>query len=581
MKTTRLQRLQAAAPYLVIVLTMVYATRHALASLSERVIGLTDTHWVEGVMWYYWNITNNPWRGINPLANDLHAYPVGFNHYALVGNLGDAASALPLFLPLDVPVSYNLTVLAFLCFNGTTAYLFFHRWWGGRVLPTLFALACTFHPLFHFFMEEGRPTQLVFGWVFLALAGARPMLDDPRRGSIRMLVLGLWGAYIVFWFNGFFLSLLLLAVWLAGARELEAADRRALLRRGAKALLLAAALAFPFGLPLLGAAFSGEGIRGVGMFQLPAVWAGHEFSARPWEVLLPQPRFHMGLPYVTLGLTLLALGGWAVARLKSSGRAALDPTTPGFLLGGSLFYLLILGPYLRLGDQTLKIGDHFPSLPWAWLHWGLPFWSRLSYPYLVFPFLLIVVLFLCGRFLTRAAEGGGWRRPLGWTVGAGLLLEVALRGGLTVTTSPFSIPEYYHQLRQETGVEAIIEYPFGAADFRHVYQTVHLKPMINSRGSEVSFLMMSARFRRLFDETPALRKLLDYQRNRHPLQLTTEDRQQLITLGYDRLIVSDQARRRASHLVHVSMDQLCAELAAAFGQPYHRTPTLAAFRITP
>ena len=104
------------------------------------------------------------------------------------------------------------------------------------MLPTLFAVACTFHPLFHMFVEEGRPTQLIFGWVFLALAGARPLVDDPRGGSIRLLVLGLWGSFICFWFNGFFVCLLLVMVWLAAARGREPAERRALLLRGAGGL---------------------------------------------------------------------------------------------------------------------------------------------------------------------------------------------------------------------------------------------------------------------------------------------------------------------------------------------------------
>lgn len=577
----RLERLQAAAPYLAILLTVVYSTREVLGALSQRVIGLTDTHWVEGVMWWYWNITNNPWRGISPLTNDLHAYPVGFNHYAQVGSFGDAVSSAPFFLSLEVPASYNLTLFAFLCFNAMAAYLFFHRWWGGRVLPTLFALAYTFHPLFHFFVEEGRPTQLVFGWVFLALAGARPLVDDPHRGSIRLLVLGLVGSFLCFWFNGFFLYLLLPAVWLAAAREMEPPARRALARRGAKALVLGAALAFPFGLPLLGDALSGEGIKGVGMFNLPSVWHHSWFSARPWEVFLPQSPFNMVLPYVTIGLALVALVVWGLAWRRGEGRTALGASTPGFLVGGALFYVLTLGPYLRLGQTTLQIGEYYPALPWAWLHWGLPFYSRLSYPYLVFPFLLIVVFFLCGRFLTRATRGGGWRRSMGWIVGAALLLEVLFRGGLTVISSPFAVPEYYRGLRDEPGVRAIIEYPFGAADFRHVYQSVHLKPMINSRGSEMGILIGRPRLERLFRETAALGTLMAYQRQGHPLHVTAADRQKLIKIGFDRLIVSDQARRRSSRLRNMPMDQLCAELATVFGQPYHRTPTLVAFRIQP
>ena len=575
MNLPRLSHLKSLAPYGIILAAVVFAAREVVVALNGSIIGLAEEHWVKGVTWYYWNYATSPWRGINPFESNLQAYPVGFDQLALAGNFGDALHAMPFFWLFPVPAAYNLTAMAFLIFNGAAAYIFFRRWWGGQMLPLLFAIANTFHPLFYFFLDEGRPTQLLFGWVYLALAGAKGIVDDPRRGSIRLLVAGLTGSFVCFWFNGFFLYLLLPLVWLAAAREMSPEARRALIRRGAWALALAALLAFPFGLPLLYDVFWGPGIKGVRMFTMPDPYLHAGFSARPWEPLLLHPRYQMWLPYSAVALALLALT-WG---RRWSGR----PTaTLGFVAGGVIFYILILGPYLCLGEQSLLLNNRYVSLPWAWIAWIVPFYSRLTYPYLVFPFLSIVVLFLSGQFLSRLAARGGWRKPLAWCLGAALMVEVLVRGGLTVTTTPFPIPEIYHRLRADASVRAIIEYPFGAADFRQVYQVVHLKPVVNSKGFELNFLEINPRLKAFFARTPALRKLHSHQLHGEPLSaITAEDLEQLKEQHFDVLIATRQAFERSAALRSrgQTFESLITDLDHTLGQPIFRTTDMSAYRI--
>ena len=94
--------------------SVLVCVRGALPHLDQVFIGLTDTHWVEGVTWWYWNIANSLFLGHNPFDNVLHGYPVGYNHLALIGSWGDPLLAAPVFWLLPAPASYNVTLIAFL-----------------------------------------------------------------------------------------------------------------------------------------------------------------------------------------------------------------------------------------------------------------------------------------------------------------------------------------------------------------------------------------------------------------------------------------------------------------------------------
>jgi hypothetical protein len=550
-----LRRLSSLLPVPLLVGLVLFACSAALRAPWNSYLGTVDTHWEEGVTWWYWNIATNPFRGVNPLHNDLHAWPGGYDHFALIGSYGDALTAAPFFWLFEAPASYNLSIAFFVAFNALAAWWMFRRWVGEPVLAVVLAVATAFQPLFHFFIEEGRPTQLLFGWVYLAIGALEPVLREPETARKWPLVLGLTGSFVCFWFNGYFLYLAFPLLIAAAWKEAEPARRPALLKACAVSLGLAVLCAFPFGVPLLFDATSDRGIHGVKLFTMPWAPMRSLFSARPWEPLLWEPRYGMGVPYSLLVAGLIGLGlAWR--------RRAWSPTVVALTLATLLYQLLTLGPYLHLGEEPALVGGRLVALPWAWMAWGVPFYSRLSYPYLVFPFFLAMLMILVGRGLRE-------HRALAWGLGALVLAEVGLRYGYTFPAAYFEIPQYYRTLAQDDDVTAILEFPFGAMDWRQVHQTVHQKPMVNSRGSERDVVANAPGLEAFMAAHPALKKLHDWQLTGRPLEISPAEVTDLAEAGVHRIIVTDQTRRHADLFKHQGMRHITGPLEQVFGPPVH------------
>jgi hypothetical protein len=218
------------------------------------------------------------------------------------------------------------------------------------------------------------------------------------------------------------------------------------------------------------------------------------------------------------------------------------------------------------------VGGRLVALPWAWMAWGVPFYSRLSYPYLVFPFFLAMLMILVGRGLRE-------HRGLAWGLGALVLAEVGLRYGYTFPAAAFEIPQYYRTLAQDDDVTAILEFPFGAMDWRQVHQTVHQKPMVNSRGSERDVVANAPGLGAFMAAHPALEKLHDWQLTGRPLKITPAEVADLAEAGVHRIIVTDQTRRHADLFKHQGMHQLTGPLEKVFGPPVHVEGDLRVFAV--
>lgn len=572
------RRLLGLAPHGILVVAALVAARDLWFHLSDRMVGLVwGRGMLEGTVWWYWNVTHAPFLGHNPLHNTLQGYPVGINYIELKGNLGDALLSAPFFWAFDLPASYNLTMVAFLIFNGVAAQLFFHRWLRHRWLALCFALSVTFHPFLLYYLEDGKPTQFVMGWVFLGLLAFDRLMEGPREGRIRLLVVAMVGSFLCFWFYGAFLAILLATMLGVIALRLDAGERRVLSRKLALAGGLTVLFCLPFGLPFLFELFVGDGIEGVELMSglSPQVWP--EASASLEDPFLLRPRYQLFLPYVAVALLL----GTLVRGIALRGSSPLRTTTWAALAGTGVFYVLLLGPYLCVNGEPLTLGGRLVMLPWAVLHKGVPFFSRLSYPYYAFPFLLIAALMFGGRWLARGIQPGRPRavRFASGAVAVLLVLEIALRAPPVVVTSPFEVPEFYGSIEGEEGVEAIIEFPFGMDNFHQMYQPFHGKSLLGAEGSEDSFLEWAG-MQELFDRTPMFRELYAWQmRGIPPSGIDAGEIRDVAGRGYGYLVVDRHGVNKSVRLRHFGFEACVRELSAVFGPPAYRSDGLAAFRL--
>jgi hypothetical protein len=552
----RLSRADVAAASAGVLLTLV-AWAEVLADPVNRVVGIRMRHWVEGVMWWYWQVANAPLLGKSPIANDLHGYPIGFRHIDVVGNLGDSVLAAPLSWAFDPPLSYNLAVLGFTLFTLLAGHACFRAWGAGPWAAIGLAVVFAFQPQLRFYLEEGRPTQIVYGWSLLALAAARPLLE---RGGWRWAVVvavGWAGAFVTFWFNGAFLGLLLLG--LAASRRERVAWAWAL-----RTAALALAFSVPWGLPVLTGVSEGSNAIGFRLGEKPQPGHMSTFSARPWEFLAPDATYGMQLCWS------VALGAAARAVPRLSRRDDRRAAVRLLPLGVLLLWLLSLGPRLvvdppAMGRQQLPI-----ELPWTWLHMYVPFWFRLSYPYMVFPYVL------AGLLLWVAARVP---RRVGGVLALVMAGESLLRFDPRPPVSEFQVPAIYAQVAAMDDVRALMEFPLGRGDYRHVHQAAHGKPMLDVRGDTRK--MFHARgLLDLYETTPFLRRLYAWQSGEDArLTLPTGAVAGIVRLGIDALVLSRESVEADARLGRVGYAEVRVALVGVLGTPVVEDGDVAVFRL--
>jgi hypothetical protein len=151
-----------------------------------------------------------------------------------------------------------------------------------------------------------------------------------------------------------------------------------------------------------------------------------------------------------------------------------------WLVSGTLFFLLALGPYyVYVGDGSPKL----IGLPFQFAHAYVPLYDHIHFPHRIFNFAILAfgVAIALGveritrfdRRLTAALLGGLILMGAGWE----LVDKWAVRRTVRQEANPF-----YHQLAAEEGEFAVITFPldFGIIDARYLFwQTLHHKPLFN------------------------------------------------------------------------------------------------------
>ncbi len=371
--------------------------------------------------------------------------PLGYPLPAVIPNWIDHILGAPLALLLPWPLADNLWWLLVLAANGLAAHLLgfqLGKSHGAGLLCGV-AFACCEPVLREAGLSHAPQALLCWAPLFLAfLLRALGERGRPRQGALAGLFLAL--AALTYWYQGLFLAVLaapavLVALWRAGQ------DRGALL--GRLALGGAVALALCAG-PLLLVLWAAPDLAGGGTSFIPGqqalgvpprhAWAFLHGSGPGWP-FLAQPADTSN----RLSLVLLAAAIWAAWRSPRTSW----PWWLAALAGG----LLLMGPFLQVADEPLRLGRWLIPLPgyllaeasgaMARLHWPLrwgmivplallPLAARVPRPTLFAGALLLETLLASANAPLPSrdvAAFDGWR-ALATAPGPVLVLPQELRG---------------------------------------------------------------------------------------------------------------------------------------------------------
>jgi hypothetical protein len=312
----------------------------------------------------------------DPLAavrqgTDAIYFPVGYPVLELTPNLLDHLSAAPLVWLLPFPLADNLWWLLVLAANGLAADALGRRIGGagaGWLCGVGFQLC---EPLAREANLHHAPQAMAFA-APLALLALLDLREASGRAALRAGArAGAWLALLglCYWYHALFLLLGALGL-------LWGAPRRGLLAMGATLGLLAAPGLLPFllswgDIPLT----SGE--QAPAPAQLPASYAALpgalQFIAQHGNDLLFWLRRAPMDTSNRLSLALLVGAVLGARRWEPAPRRA-------FAFMALLGSLMLLGPYLRVGEGVASIGGHVVSLPFQWMRSLHPLFGRLTWP---------------------------------------------------------------------------------------------------------------------------------------------------------------------------------------------------------
>jgi len=389
---------------------------------------------------------------------DAVFYPVGYPAMQLTPNLLDHLSGAVLDAVLPFPLSDNVWWWSVLVLNGLAGHRLGRRLGGSEASGWLCGgalLLC--EPVAREANLHHAPQAMLF-WVPLYLDALLALRDNPswRRGALA----GLWlaGAGWSYWYYALFLSV-------ASLPLLWGVPLVALAALAATAALVAA----PGLLPWL-VMFDDMSITSMSPpdpAKPPASYAalpdGQQFITQHGN----DPLFWLRSgPIDTanrVSVALLVAAGLGARRLDRRLLAGLLGWTA---IGG----LMVMGPYLRWGDEVALLGGQPISLPFRWLGQLHPFLGRLTWPE------RWGIVFSVGLIALAARAP----RPL-WFAALIAAESVWLSGNLPVQVTTLRHERCWTALDGASG--AILELPMRRPGLRTprvgVHRRFHRRPVVN------------------------------------------------------------------------------------------------------
>jgi hypothetical protein len=411
-----------------------------------------------GTHWFYWWTRTCIEHLQNPGFTNLFFYPSGKDVFAHTGlNLVDAALSVPFQWVFGPTLYQPLFIVVLQLGNALSMRALAADVFADRRTVVVSTLLWMTNPFVLYELTDGRPTQAFLWFIPAAFLYLRRSARQPGWGNAVGLGLSVAMAGWSYWFNGYFLVLLLLP--LAAFELRDAPDRRGALARWVVGALLCLLLVTPAIWAMAGAYKAGSvpgGAAAGGIFDAPSgigeggltayrgLWLLESTSAPQ----LLQPAW--GIPLL---LALLWRGG-ALAR----------PRWAVMLIVG---LVVAVGPILIAGDPPVL------WTPYMLLYRVLPFFNRLWFPYRV----------LGVAFVPACLLIGAWAARFRWL--PGMILTLSLAGQAFVSVWPLSwhsaaSPPLLTSLRKEGG--ALIFMPFKVSHDGLMWQTEFELPTFGGMG---------------------------------------------------------------------------------------------------
>ncbi|MED5369576.1 MAG: hypothetical protein VX899_01055 [Myxococcota bacterium] len=411
-------------------------------------------------------------------STDAVFWPQGYPVLLLTPNLMDHALGGMLAALLPFPLSDNVFWLGCLLANGLSAHHLgrtltrsrapLEREGAGWLLGV--GWVCS-EPLLRELNLHHAPQTMAF-WIPLYLAAFAQALEP--QGRVRHAIaagLFMLGAALSYWYLALFAALGSLPLLLAGARKL---DRQAWLRFG-----LAVGVTLLGALPaLLPFALSWDSLPVTSPESAPmpldiaadlsALPAHQRFEAAhgaaPLELLWSSYMDRSNrISWVLLGAVALS----AALSLRAQRARQMLP----WLAMAALGAVMVLGPFLKRGEDLVLVGGSALSLPFHWLGQLHPFLDRLTWPE---RWGMVLPLGLLAAAALRLPRPGLW-------VPALLAEALLLSANLPVQTQDLQYEQAWRVLEASQG--AVLELPLKRDGLsmpqvgRH--QRYHRKPVVN------------------------------------------------------------------------------------------------------
>ena len=451
--------------------------------LSDRVVEGVDTG---QMIWNLWDGARRLATGTDLFHTTMLYYPAGSDLYLHTWSPVVALPLAPITLLLGPVVAYNLALLLGFTLTGITAY-WLCRDLGAGPWSAAFAGAAFDFCAWHLVRLHGHTNQTSIYWIPLYLLClfrlARPVAQSDQG---RMLWPALTGLTLVLLalvdFQQVVYVALPTALWLLHRLlDRQQARRGRLVVQVGAAWGLAALLLAPILVGLVRQQAGGEYVR-------PDLSQVVTFSADLLAYFVPfQYNTFVG-PAVTplvntlwgkldteralyLTLTLIALGGWGLWRLRRQDRY--------------WFHLLIVAGVLSLGPALHFAGRTFFPLPYLALYL-LPGGDSLRAP-ARFGIVVVLALAVPAALAITRWEQAWQAAPPGSP--AAQRRKLALAGAfmaLALETATFpnpmvalTVPTFYRQLAQEAAPQrAVVDVPLRDEGIYEYYQTIHGHPLV-------------------------------------------------------------------------------------------------------